>query len=85
MEGIITSFRRGRTTQYDNQMIILVNGIENREKAASLVKKKVVWKSPAGKEINGEVRSPHGSNGCVRVLFERGMPGQSLGKKIQIE
>ncbi|RMF56151.1 50S ribosomal protein L35ae [Candidatus Woesearchaeota archaeon] len=84
MEGVITSYRRGRTTQYDNQMIIAVNGINSKDKAADLIRKKVVWKSPAGKEIKGEVRSTHGRKGCIRVLFEKGMPGQSLGKKVEI-
>lgn len=84
MEAQITSFRRGRKTQYNNQMIIQAKGIDNKEKAAALVGKKVVWTSPAKKEIKGEVRSTHGGKGAVRVLFEKGMPGQSVGDKVSI-
>ncbi len=46
--------------------------------------KKVVWKSPANKEIKGEVRSAHGNKGALRVLFETGMPGQSITNKVEI-
>ena len=84
MEGVIKNFKRGRTTQTMNQMIIVVKGMETREKAAELVGKKVTWKSPAGKDINGEVRSAHGNSGAIRVLFETGMPGQAIGDKVVI-
>jgi len=84
MEGRIHSFKRGRTTQTTNQMIIVVKGLDKREKAAELVGKKVVWKSPADRETNGEVRSAHGNSGALRVLFEKGMPGQAIGDKVEI-
>ena len=64
-------------------MILVADGI-NKEKAAALVGKKVSWKSPAGKEIKGEVRATHGSKGAVRALFETGMPGQAIGTKVEI-
>jgi len=85
MEGRIHSFKRGRTTQTTNQMIIIVKGLDKREKAAELVGKKVVWKSPADREINGEVRSAHGNSGALRVLFEKGMPGQAIGDTVEIK
>ena len=84
MEGVIVSFRRGRHTQHHNQMVVSVNEIGNKEKATSLVGKNVVWKSPAGKEIKGIVGAAHGNNGALRVLFESGMPGQSLGNKVKV-
>jgi large subunit ribosomal protein L35Ae len=84
MQGIIHSFKRGRRTQTTNQMIVIVKGVEKKEKASEFVGKKVVWKSPAGKEINGEVRSAHGNSGALRVLFEKGMPGQAIGDKVNI-
>ena len=84
MEGIISSYRRGRHTQTDNQMLINVNEVADKEKASELVGKVVVWKSPAGKEIKGKITSAHGGNGVLRVLFEKGMPGQSLGSKVDI-
>ena len=82
MEAVISSFRRGRHTQYTNQMII--NADMNKEKAKELIGKKVIWTSPAKREINGEVKTSHGNKGCLRVHFERGMPGQSLNSKVSI-
>lgn len=85
MEGVISNFRRGRHLQTTNQMIILVKGVDKKEKAAELVGKKVTWKSPAGKEIKGKVRAAHGNKGAVRALFEKGMPGQAIGERVNIE
>jgi large subunit ribosomal protein L35Ae len=85
MEGVIANYKGSHKTQVNNQMIVHASGVDSKEKAAKLVGKKVVWSSSAGKEIAGEVRSAHGNKGALRVLFERGMPGQSLGTKVKIE
>lgn len=87
MEGIIANYKRGKSTQDDNQMIVLVEGVDKRDKAQKFVGKKVTWKTP-GKEarlITGEVRSPHGNKGALRVRFEQGMPGQAIGTKVQVQ
>jgi large subunit ribosomal protein L35Ae len=85
MEGTIVNFRKGRTTQKTNHMVVHLSGISNKEKASGLVGKSAVWKSPKGKEIKGKVASAHGNKGAVRVIFEKGMPGQSIGQKVIIE
>lgn len=84
MEGVIVNFRRGRRTVHHYQMIVKINGYNNKEKSSSLIGKTVVWKSPAGKEIKGRITALHGSKGACRVLFEKGMPGQAIGKKVEI-
>jgi large subunit ribosomal protein L35Ae len=66
-------------------MIVQINDSDNREKAAKLVGKAVVWKSPAGKEIKGKVASAHGNSGAIRVIFEKGLPGQSLSGKVELQ
>lgn len=85
MEGTITNFVGGRHTQRGNQMIVAPKEGKSKEESEKLIEKKVTWKSPSGKEIKGEVRSAHGNKGNVRVLFESGMPGQSIGTKVKIE
>ena len=85
MEGTIVNFRMGRHTQSSNHMIIAVEGISDKEKAASLVRKKVVWTNSKGNAISGNVASAHGNKGAIRAIFEKGMPGQSLGQKVKIE
>ena len=37
------------------------------------------------KEIKGKITAVRGRKGAVRVYFERGMPGQSVGAKVKIE
>jgi large subunit ribosomal protein L35Ae len=85
MEGTIVNFRRNRHTTSPTHMIIAVEGVDRKDKAAALVGKEVVWKSPANKEIKGKIASAHGNSGAVRAIFETGMPGQSLGTKVQIK
>jgi len=84
MEGVIVNFRQGSHHQTDNQMVIIVKDV-SKEKAKSLIGKTVVWTSPAGKEIKGKISALHGNKGAVRAIFEKGMPGQSIGSKIRIE
>lgn len=79
MKGTITSFRRGKHTQTDNQMIVIPEG-----DSKDLVGKSVIWKSSSGKEIKGKITALHGKKGAVRVHFEKGMPGQSLCTKVEI-
>ncbi len=85
MEGIIMNFRIGRHTKSNNQMIVKVNDIDSKEKASHLVGKKVIWESPAKKQIIGIVSKAHGNKGVLRVKFEKGMPGQAINTKVVIE
>ncbi len=85
MEATISNFRSARHHQYDRQMVIKAKGITTKEKAESLVGKQVIWKSPAGKEIKGKISAVHGNSGAVRAIFEKGMPGQAVGSKVEIK
>ncbi len=85
MKAKIANFRRGRHTQKTNQMILYVEGVETIEAAKKLVGKTVVFKTSTGKEIKGKVSNAHGNNGAVRVLFEKGMPGQAIGSDVEIK
>jgi len=66
-------------------MILIVPGVDSKEKADAMKDKVVVWKSTAGKEIKGVVASAHGNKGAIRVIFETGMPGQAIGTKVEIQ
>ena len=83
MEGVVVHFRQGRHHVKPKQVIIKV--ADNAQEAQNFIDKKVIWKSPAGKEIIGQITALHGKNGCVRALFkDKGLPGQALGKKVTI-
>jgi len=85
MQGTILSYRRGRRTQNVNQMLIELDNVNSKEKAKEFLNKKVVWKSPSGKGIKGEIIALHGNKGVVRAKFERNLPGQAITTKIQVE
>jgi large subunit ribosomal protein L35Ae len=84
MHAVILNFRRGRHTQKTNQFLLAVDGFNSRSKAGELVGKKVVWKSPAGKEIHGVISGPHGNRGIVKARFSKGLPGTAIGNKVKI-
>ena len=74
-----------RKTQKTNQMILTIKGYD-KEKAKSLIKKTVIYR-PEGKnnkELKGIIKAVHGNKGNVRAYFETGMPGQSVGKKVEV-
>ena len=84
MQGTIHSYRRNRHDYYGDQMIVVVDGVENRDQASKLLGKKVVY-ATGKKQITGEVRSAHGNSGALRVIFGTGMPGQALGQQVTIQ
>jgi large subunit ribosomal protein L35Ae len=84
MHAIIHNYRRSIRKPSGNQMIIVVDGCDSREKAKAYVGKTVLY-ATGKKDIKGEVRSAHGNKGALRVLFETGMPGQAIGQEVKIE
>ena len=85
MEGVLKNFRMGRHHQTDNQMVLVLPGVAKRDQAAKYVGKIVTWTTPGNKVLKGKITAPHGNSGAVKVLFEKGMPGQSVGTKVKIE
>ena len=66
-------------------MIVQIDGVQDKGEAAKLVGRKVVWKSSAGKQLQGQITAAHGNSGALRVRFDTGMPGQSIGSKVAVE
>lgn len=85
MEGRVIQFRRGRKTVHERHFLIEIPKINDRKKASDLTGKDVEWASPAGKKIKGKIASAHGNKGVVRAIFEKGLPGQSIGTKVEIK
>ena len=85
MEGVIVHFRGSRRVKRTNQMVLQVSGVDTKEKASELIGKKVVWKTSAGKQMTGQITNIHGNSGALRVRFDTGLPGQSIGTKVAIE
>jgi large subunit ribosomal protein L35Ae len=83
--GKVIQFRRGRKTVHERHFLIEIDNVSKKEDAQKFVGKNVIWKSPAGKEINGKVAATHGNKGVVRAIFERGLPGQAITTKVEIK
>lgn len=85
MEGVICNYRRGRHTVHPKQCILYFDGITSKKDANKLIGRVVLWNTPSGKEIRGQITRAHGNKGAVRALFKKGgVPGQALGTKIKI-
>ncbi|MHA1270447.1 MAG: 50S ribosomal protein L35ae [Candidatus Helarchaeota archaeon] len=83
-KGIITSYRRGRHTQRNKQMLIKFE-YNSANEAAKLIGRRVIWETKTGKYIVGKITRTHGKNGVVRVRFEKGLPGDSIGTTVKIK
>lgn len=86
MEALVISFRRGRHNMKGNQILIEIEGVNSRALASRFIGKRVVWRSEGQKkkEIYGKITAAHGNNGVMRARFSKGLPGDILGKKIEI-
>jgi len=84
MKGIVVQFRRGRKTVKERHFLLDI-GLKDRAEAQRHAGMDVVWKSPAGKEINGKISDAHGNKGLVRAIFEKGLPGQAVTTEIEVK
>jgi len=84
MKAKILNFRSGKHTQYNNQMIIKMEKVDSRDDAKKLLGRQVTWKTISGKEIKGNVSKAHGNKGALLVIFEKGLPGQSLNNEVEV-
>jgi len=85
VNAIVIQFRRGKRTVTPKHFLIEIEGSDSREKATKYVGKEVVWTSPAKLQIKGKIASAHGNKGVVRAIFEKGLPGQSIGNEVAIK
>jgi len=81
----VIQFRRGRHTIHEKHFLIEIEETSNRKDAEKFVGKEVVWKSPAGKIIQGKISGAHGNKGVVRAIFEKGLPGQAVTTSVEIK
>ena len=58
-----------------------------KSELAKYIGKQVIWTSPGKnkKQIKGKVAAAHGNSGALRVIFEKGMPGQAICDEVKIE
>ena len=82
--GVFVSYRRGRHTQRNRQVLVRIEGVRSGGEAASFIGRKAILKIKTGKKIIGKVVALHGRGGVVRCIFRNGLPGQELSSQIEI-
>jgi large subunit ribosomal protein L35Ae len=87
MQGKILNFRRGKKTQHTDHILIEINDEKYRtkESVAPLFGKKVVYKTVGNKMISGKIVAAHGNKGVIRAIFEKSLPGESIGQSVEIK
>ena len=85
MNAVIVNFAGGKSSRKGNHLILEMETISSKDTASKMIGKKVVWKTPSGKEISGEITKIHGNSGAFKAVMEKGLPGTALGKRIRIE
>jgi len=85
MEGTIVNYRSGKRTQDNKHFVIETKEITKKSDATKLIGKTVEWVSPSGKKLTGKVSKSHGNSGAVLAIFEKGLPGQALGTKVEVK
>jgi large subunit ribosomal protein L35Ae len=60
--------------------------LESEKKdSEKLIGKSVEWKSSSGRKIKGKIASPHGARGNLRVIMEKGLPGQAVSTFVEVK
>lgn len=81
--GTIVNYRIGIRTQNPKECLIQFAHVNSASLAGQLINRKVVWKQGDSKFI-GKIAGPHGKKGVVKVKFQKSVPGQALGTKVEL-
>jgi len=84
MKATVVNFRGGMRTQRTNQLLLYVDGVDSKGTASKFIGKRAVIRTSSGKEISGRITRVHGNSGILRARFTKGVPGQVVGKQIEI-
>jgi len=82
--GLVIGYRRGMKRQYENQVLLRVDGVSDRREASRLIGWRVVYKDGKGNVYRGKIVGVHGCNGVVVAVFRRNLPGQAVGGNVYI-
>ncbi|MFH1751106.1 MAG: 50S ribosomal protein L35ae [Candidatus Micrarchaeota archaeon] len=84
MKALVSNYRRSRHAMKGNHAILVADGVKTRNEAEKLTGKAVIYTTEGKRQIKGKVSAPHGNKGAFRAIFERGLPGQALGTKVEV-
>ena len=83
-KAVFTGYRGGLHTQRNKHVLLTIEHIDTRDKAAQYIGRNVIWRSPKGNTLIGRITGVHGRKGVVRARFKKGLPGQAVGVELDI-
>ena len=83
-KALFVNYLGGRHTKRNKQVLVKIDQVDDKNKAAKYIGRKVTWKSPSGNTLTGKIISVRGGNGVLKAIFRKGLPGQSIGKELNI-
>lgn len=81
--GVIVNYRVDPKSQKPKECLIKFSHIKSVSDASRLIGRKVAWKNGENKSI-GRIVALHGKKGLLRARFRRGVPGQAIGKTVEL-
>merc|ERR1712080_16804 len=97
VRGIFTGFRGGLKQQHEQQAIVKLEGVNNKEDCQWYLGKKVAFVHKAEKNLKvvngkksrsrviwGKILRAHGQSGNVRCKFSSNLPSIARGKKVRV-
>ncbi len=82
--GIVVGYRLGSNTQYENQVLIRIDGVTTRKEASRFIGWRVLYRDSKGNEYRGKIVHVHGDKGVVIAVFKPNLPGQARGGNVYI-
>ena len=82
-KAVFTGYRGGLHTQRNKQILLTIEHVDTRDKAAQYIGRNVVWRSPTGNPLIGKITRVHGRRGVVRARFRKGLPGHAVGAELE--
>ena len=91
-KAVFTGFRRGKTTQTENQALLTIQNCNDLTGARFYQGKRVayIWKAKNTvnntrfRSIWGKVVNTHGAKGVVRARFARNLPPRAIGATLRV-
>ena len=83
-KAVFTGYRGGLHTQRNKQVLLTIEHIDTRDKAAQYIGRNVIWRRPRGNALIGKITGVHGRNGVLKARFKKGLPGQAVGVELDI-
>ena len=82
--GLVIGYRLGSNTQYERQVLIRVDGVNDSREASRLIGWRVLYRDNKGNEYRGKIVRVHGGKGVVIAVFKPNLPGQARGGNVYI-